>query len=304
MISPDPNFLQVGEFPHDLQKQVVPILAKVYDEVFPVGTGFVVTTSGLMITAGHVLREAYSRAVPRETSEDGEVPYVELYAMYVANDSHPVDSIGGMWPIDRFWWHRRIDIGVCRLRGATQRATGKQVKWSPLTLSPGIPTVGSKVWAYGYFKMTGSGKVGDDGRESIRFRQSAAYTQGEIIEVHPEYRDRVRLSFPCFRTNARFDGGMSGGPIVNQSGRVCGVVCSSFPPFEEGEEHVSYGSMIWPALTLCIEDVRLPGKPPADVSLLELARGGYIATDDTLGQIDLVDQGADGQLLIAEDWNP
>ena len=299
----NPDFLPVGDFPHQLQKQVMPIIAKVYDEVFPVGTGFVITTSGLMMTAGHVLEAAYDKAVPRRTDDGGKAPYVDLYAIYVANDTHPEDSVGGMWPIDSFWHHPSLDVGVCLLRGATRRETGKPVRWPPLTLSPGIPAIGSKVWAYGYFQMTGSGGQDDDGLETMNFRQSSAYTQGEIVEVHPDYRDEGLLSFPCFRTNARFDPGMSGGPIVNEAGHVCGVVCSSLPPSEDGEEHLSYGSMIWPALMIGIKNASLGGNPPADVTLLDMARGGYIATDDTLNQIHLADQGADGMFLVAENWN-
>lgn len=301
---PNPDFLQVGEFPHPIQKQVMPIMAKVYDQVFPVGTGFVITTSGLMMTAGHVLEAARSKAVPRETDEGGKVPYVELYAMYASNDTHPEDSVGGMWPIDSFRRHRKLDVGVCRLKGATRRETGKSVRWPPLTLSPGIPVVGSRVWAYGYFLMTGSGWLGDDGLETMNFHQSSAYTQGKIIDVHPEYRDQAFLSFPCFRTNARFDPGMSGGPILNEAGYVCGVVCSSSPPSEDGEDHLSYGSMIWPALMIGLENVSLGDEPPKDVTLLEMARGGYIATDDTLNQVHLVKYGDDDMLLMAENCNP
>jgi hypothetical protein len=45
---------------------------------------------------------------------------------------------------------------------------------------------------------------------------------GKVQEVHDERRDSGRLSFPCFRTNARYDPAMSGGPVFAEDGHLCG----------------------------------------------------------------------------------
>jgi hypothetical protein len=74
-----------------------------------------------------------------------------------------------------------------------------------------------------------------------------------VIEVHHERRDTVRLPVPCFQTNARFDGGMSGAPVFNEQGQVCGLVCSSLPPTTSDEDHCSYVSSLWPLLTIDID---------------------------------------------------
>ena len=71
------------------------------------------------------------------------------------------------------------------------------------------------------------------------------------------------MPFPCFRTNARFDGGMSGGPVFNASGRVCGLVCSTYPPFSEDEEHASYATLVWPAFAIPVDLDRV-GHPRAE----------------------------------------
>lgn len=48
---------------------------------------------------------------------------------------------------------------------------------------------------------------------------------GTIRQVYPFGRDAVMLAFPCFEIEARFDPGMSGGLVVDESGRLCGLIC-------------------------------------------------------------------------------
>ena len=91
-------------------------------------------------------------------------------------------------------------------------------------------------------------------------------TAGIVQEVHHQKRDGVRLPFPCFQTNARFDGGMSGAPIFNDQGSVCGLVCSSLPPSIPDKDHASYVSTIWPMLLIPIDAPR--DRYPAGTSYL------------------------------------
>ena len=35
------------------------------------------------------------------------------------------------------------------------------------------------------------------------------------------------LPFPCYHVGARFDAGMSGGPVFDEYGSLCGLVCAS-----------------------------------------------------------------------------
>jgi hypothetical protein len=81
----------------------------------------------------------------------------------------------------------------------------------------------------------------------------ATTTTGKVVEVHHERRDSVRLPFPCFQTNARFDGGMSGAPVFNEQGQVCGLICSTLTPTTINEDHASYVSSLWPMLAIPID---------------------------------------------------
>ncbi|HVF87743.1 MAG TPA: hypothetical protein VM866_09140, partial [Pyrinomonadaceae bacterium] len=78
------------------------------------------------------------------------------------------------------------------------------------------------------------------------------------------------------------------GPIFNEGGSVCGVICSSFQSVEDDPEYISYGSLIWPALGTSVE-VTLDGSASPRMFLLyDLVKKGFIATDQTIANITIV----------------
>jgi hypothetical protein len=85
------------------------------------------------------------------------------------------------------------------------------------------------------------------------------------------------LPFPCFRTNARFDGGMSVGPVVNDQGKVVGIVCSNIPPEKPSDEHCSYVSLLWSSMATLIDMPRQGHEPGAYYPVHELAVAGLIS---------------------------
>jgi hypothetical protein len=120
-----------------------------------------------------------------------------------------------------------------------------------LDLTP--PPIGSRVVGFGHHSASGRIRIDANGTRHIEVNTDGAATVGEVQEIHPVRRDSVRLAFPCFRVNARFDGGMSGGPLFGDNGRVCGVICSSLPPGDEAEEHCSYAATLWPLMGLPVD---------------------------------------------------
>lgn len=91
------------------------------------------------------------------------------------------------------------------------------------------------------------------------------------------------LTFPCFQTDARFDHGMSGGPVFNEAGYVCGVICSSYQ-VENDPGYISHVSLIWPAMGIQIEVAGEGGKSEM-MFVYELAKNGLIATDDAINDL-------------------
>jgi hypothetical protein len=115
------------------------------------------------------------------------------------------------------------------------------------------------------------------------------------------------LQFPCFRTDARFDPGMSGGPVFNNStGHLCGVICSSMPGTTNDAGHLSYASSLWPVTGTQIDanETQLEGGQPWP--LMRLFQNRTIVSSD-LQQIRVV-QSEDGQLQVyaaydAREWD-
>lgn len=114
---------------------------------------------------------------------------------------------------------------------------------------------------FGYYNM----KV-DVGNKplSVTHYQETAHTIGKVIVAHPVKRDSVMLGFPSFETNARYDSGMSGGPMFNELGNVCGIICSSFDSSND-EEHISFASLLWPFLGVSIRVSLETGSKPTNV---------------------------------------
>ena len=46
--------------------------------------------------------------------------------------------------------------------------------------------------------------------------------------------------------DAHIDGGMSGGPVFNDKGELCGLMCTSFGQSGEQEGHPSGVTLLWP----------------------------------------------------------
>jgi len=277
-------FEQFSEFGGVVQQCVLPLVVKIDEMIQPIGTGFVVNPDGLFITAAHVLEEAYKFAVRRKRDDGTYYDHYEFYAIYVSNEPLPESdsTVGGLVPINFIWSPKDLDIGFGWLNLPRRVSDNTLLSLNPVCIRPAIPKIGEKINAIGYYEMDGAIRQGDI--PNIDYQHKTAISKGVIVEIHPEYRDKGMLSFPCFRTDARFEHGMSGGPIFNEFGYVCGVVCSSSDTPESGD-FTSYGSLIWPIFG-CHIDIALDGNPmPKKTLLYDLATKGLIKTDDTFNRV-------------------
>lgn len=284
----DPKFqpMAADAFGSPHQQVVMPLFTVRDGNFVPVGTGFVVGGDGLMMTASHVVLEAAAAAGHVVRDEPQDLQGGELYALYVSDEKHGPNNehfVGGLWPVQKSWCDCSLDIGWCWLQRAER--DGKPVLFRRMRLSPGLPKVGDEITAFGYHGLSEPMKTGADGKRVVTYDQKGSFTTGRIIEIHAERRDSSMLRFPCFRTDARFDPGMSGGPVVNKEGSVCGVICSSLGVAAGEEGYISYASLVWPVLGTEIEVAPAEGKPVRATKIEELVRSGYIATDGTETQI-------------------
>lgn len=300
MLKISDSFSPLPEFGHRIQQCVMTLITIADGQVIPIGTGFTIAPDGLMMTAVHVIEEAIKRVVSVRNA-DGTIEHrLEFYALYLTAETHGENNeltLGGLIPIHRVWYSQELDIGYCWLTRPI--IDDEPLRFPIFRLSPGLPKAGENVLGFGYHSMKGAigGQV-KDGKIVIDHSQDTAFTRGTIIEVFPIRRDSAMLPFPCFHTNARFEHGMSGGPILNERGDVCGVVCSSFPLVEDNPEYISFGSLIWPALGTSIEVAMSEGAQPEMVLVYDLIERGFVLTDESISNVN-VELNPSGERTVA-----
>lgn len=219
---------------------------------------------GLYLSAKHVIEDFVDSFGHKKFHLNCSIWVVHLY------------DDGGMeiWALTNAWTGTNTDISVLRaILHISNKKTLDGVNTVGLDLAP--PPIGSRVSAYGFCESKGTLQVERD-TISLDLWGTPTTAIGEIREIHDQTRDQYLLNFPCFRVNARFDGGMSGGPIFSDNGSICGVVCKGYHLEDSEFESISYGATLWPALCVPITvDVRT-GTPCEPYCLLDLAHTGYI----------------------------
>lgn len=240
--------------------------------VFASGTCFSIASNAL-ITAKHVI-EDFNQRFSLHKLEHGDEINFSIWAIQIQEGNEPYV----IWAVQKLWLVPISDIALLNVIPYCENAANMKNRRSvKLNLFP--PKIGSKIVGYGYHNSDVDKSNVTNGTLNIVLDDKASTTVGEVMEIHDLYRDKVRLNFPCFRVNARFDGGMSGGPVFNSNGEVCGIVCSSLPADELYQEHVSYITTLWPLMGMVIDADR-GEKYPRNVSypVLDLARDGIIST--------------------------
>ena len=239
-----------------------------YDTASPRVIGSCAAVSGfLLMTAKHVLEDYVTMAEPEHT----------LHAIQIIAGSDYVvwDVIGG-------WAHPHADIALLHL-GANPRMSNTRLTLSHRTLriEPFHPQIGSSVAAFGYHSSKVQASRNPDGSPHLDLRDEPTVSVGRVTAVYPLGRDRSMLPFPCFEVDARFDGGMSGGPVFDETGAVCGIVCTGMAGAHQSGPPISWVATLWPMFGMTVSANRA-GNFPRDINypVVELARGGQMAVSD------------------------
>ncbi len=302
ILAHDPrDFFSIPNFEAQIQEGVMPLLTKKGDGYVQVGSGFIINKNGLMMTATHVIKEVENHKT-REINDNGEwYDHMEMYAVFIANERdglNPNERLGELIRVQKVWYCDEHDIGLCFLQPIA--FNGERIYFPQFTLSPGLPKLNEKIIGFGY----PYNKVEMESN-FVKYFHKNAFTKGEITEIYPIKHDLGKFRFPCFKTEARFDHGMSGGPIFNEEGNVCGVICSGLSPTEDTNVYTSYGSLIGQSLTIELDLAFDEGKETEDLTLFDLVERGYVATDETINQVNIeIKESKEGQPVkdIDFDW--
>lgn len=217
----------------------------------PLGSGFFIAP-GMAMTARHVIKGFWEefqiyQKFPKLKTEI-EANFKVLALQFFGDKSEPA-----VWYIEKTWISEFTDTAFLYLKPYNDKAKS-YMSLDQLELSMFEPRVGGRIFAFGYpnskVKLQNS-KDETQATLSVKWELAPTLSTGEITAVYERYRDRGLLNFPVLETNARFDHGMSGGPVFNDKGQVCAVICHGIGSEKEG--YVSSGSLLWLAMLTAID---------------------------------------------------
>ena len=247
------------------------IVADIYtDRARVLGTGILIA-GYVVVTAKHVLAEA----LHQHESGDWVADY-HLSAVQVLPGPEYV-----IWDVVKGILDPIADLAILQLTANPGRSHhDRPLAMRRPRVDPFPPAIGERLVAFGYRSSSIEISVNDQGGPHIALNDEPMTSVGVVREIY-EFRRDALLPFPCYQVSARFDGGMSGGPIFDETGALCGVVCSNVAGSHLDGEPISYVSTLWPIFRLGMDFARGDGWPK-DKSYfgIDLARAGLIGVVD------------------------
>lgn len=248
---------------------VVPIATSVGGSPRRVGTAFYFSRTGHLLTARHCIDEALKsddRGRELATRRQPIRPESQLLVIRRMDDSSqkinalPVLTMVSPEPADA--------VALC----TEFREKAPQVT---LPISFALPDVGSTVHCFGFPR--GEGEL---------FPAQLHAVEGRVRAYFPPLFSRGYMKGPCFLVEAEVQPGMSGGPVVNSAGAVCGVVSAGAGLFFDEPAY-----LVTPLYPFVLTNLPTHLKPAVNfdlnltLPLLELCGAGTVRTDGTEEQV-------------------
>jgi Trypsin-like peptidase domain len=270
------------EFPHPLLQWVMPVLVlHTVDgettDAHVLGTCFAIAP-WLAVTAKHVL------TLGGPLDETGNAPPgIGIAIVYVSGEQlpgTPAGAWGGLLHVNQVVMCAEADLALLRFSPPTIDGRPPTFLTVPLTADP--PPPGSPMLFLGYPE----GPSGFTPPRTVTLEQKVHASRGVVQDLHIPFRDRSRLAFPVVAGDFPSEFGMSGGPVVDGEGHVCGVLSSSFEPSSDGDGvWTSFAALLAYLFAMKVE-MDLDGVVDA-YTIHELAERGVIATDGSHRKLQL-----------------
>ena len=244
--------------PADAKEAIFPIIKQdIHTNQFSlVGTGFFISSTGLLMTAKHVLQDVIS-------NQKAVGPIGILHCL--PNNEYKMRSI------TRGFWSRHSDVAVAQLDQPVHKETKAVLQNKLLKLSTSKPSINDIVFTFVY---PASEFSKEDSSQKIVLCPS--FYEGKLIESFPKGRDRTMLPNPCWRTDIYIHGGASGGPVFNSKGFVIGINSTSL----NIAPNCSHISTIEHALSIEVSRLRINRTAQTSFSLKELGNLRIISIDN------------------------
>jgi len=237
----------------DPREMIMPICLreKATGLLHPLGTCFpLFSVQNIVLTAKHVITDPVIRV--DDDPETGVMvdPNLELVAIWFSNPlASPVKYY--FRPIGRLWEHPTADLALAKLTTMTHNLTGKILTDKIPALDFAMPEPGELVSTFAYPDIRGDSAI--DVIRKAHLTTSARV--GHVSKTYPERRDSTFLPAPCCEAYLDVRGGMSGGPVFNGKGRLCGINSTGVDDPASGPP-IAHFSLLSPLL-----EMRLPSDP-------------------------------------------
>jgi S1-C subfamily serine protease len=225
---------------NEFQEICFPLLVNFNTEhPFIVGAG-IILSKHLLLTARHVVESAMKQLKP--SPDDPKTYDARLSAVQIA----PGEQYQ-LWDVVCMWLCPTTDLAILQTESAPWHSDEKpNLQWKQPLIRSSPPEVGEKIAAFGYRRGEVSTKMNANGGWHHDLNSEHMASVGIVREIFETRRDSVVLPFPCYQVSARFDSGMSGGPLFDETGAICGLVCASVQGSHEIGEPISYACTLWP----------------------------------------------------------
>lgn len=282
----------------------MPLLISVHGRLFPIGTAFTTGQLHFVVTATHNIEQIMARD-PRLAHKlsrgrlDGSHNLSDGHALYVLHHRLQGDDINlTLWPLRKIDGASPTDV----VFASPQHAQGIQTLVSPLSFD--IPLIDETVLSVGYAEFT----YPEDGIDFAdvqagtfdwhgAYRHRLFVIEGTIQRIFTKQFSSGYVAGPCFAFDPEIRHGMSGGPIYNRAGNVCGVNSAGATRFFDSP--ISLGSLLYPMLTRPLRfgaelgPLTLNARRP----MIDLIAQGALKTDGSEQRVAFTKDEETGQLI-------
>jgi trypsin-like peptidase len=247
------------------------------EHLFPLGSGFFVAPH-IVLTARHVIDEISEKFHGCKLHDiSGDMKFGIDFD--IQHSKHGLMK----WSVMGYGYTPTIDVTALLVELRDPDRLPDNFEWDLPTLSFGQVLLGERIVALGYPQSSHQ----FDDAHGARIKIEPYESDGNITQVHKLKRDSIMLAYPCYETNARIEGGMSGGPVFDSRGNISGVIDSSFELTDDAESAISYISAIWPCTGIELRQTVDPiATSPTPYYLQALVDDGRISAVDRMTSVD------------------